>query len=94
MHLENRYRFNMKKYPLIYRKFHTKKGWSSTWVLPITKSPKIYAGLKARSFLKVHLKVEYGKKKDVFGKLVMFENSGTYDNKKEARLALRAFLER
>lgn len=41
--------------------------------------------------IKAYLKVNY--KEDFFGKKIMFSNSGTYDNKKDFDLALKAFLE-
>ena len=42
---------------------------------------------------KVYLKVIYGKDKDAYGKMIVFQNEGTYTNKKDFELALKAFLE-
>lgn len=43
--------------------------------------------------LRVYLRVSYGKRIDVFGKLVTFYNDGVYENKKDLWLAFNAFTE-
>ncbi len=43
--------------------------------------------------ISVYVKVYYGRKEDVTGKMVGFLNDGTYDNYKDFKLALDAFLE-
>lgn len=40
----------------------------------------------------VYIRLEYGKKKDNFGKLVGFYNDGLYSTRKEAELAWQAFI--
>ena len=45
-------------------------------------------------FSKAIVRVEYGKEKDNFGKMVMFFNEGEYTNKHDALQALRAFCEK
>ena len=49
--------------------------------------------LSHKTWVKVFIKVSYGKHKDVFGKMVEFTNQGTYENKHDALQALEAFLE-
>lgn len=43
--------------------------------------------------LKVHIKVSYGKQKDVFGKVSYFSNEEEYDNKTDLWMAFNAFAE-
>jgi len=43
--------------------------------------------------IEVYVKVSYGKKKDVHGKLVTFYNDGVYDSKQDFIQAINAFLE-
>lgn len=42
---------------------------------------------------RINIRVEYGKDKDVFGKIVMFYNEYDGDNKEESISALKAFIE-
>lgn len=42
---------------------------------------------------KVYLRVNYGKKVDVFGKLSTFYNDGWYENQEDLRSAFNAFKE-
>ena len=45
-----------------------------------------------KSNFEVYLKVGYGKKENVFGKMVNFCNEGTYTNKKDFAQAANAFI--
>lgn len=47
-----------------------------------------------KGILKVYLKVIYGKDKDANNKMTLFYNDGTYTNKKDFELALKAFMEK
>lgn len=40
-----------------------------------------------------YFKVDYGKRHDVYGKLVNFYNDGTYNNKRDFLSAAEAFME-
>ena len=56
---------------------------------------RLYAKLaSARHQTRYFIRVEYGYDKDVFGERVMFDNKYDGDNQKEAKEALRAFLEK
>ena len=57
-----------------------------------TKS-RFMSKLTAKNWVKCHIKVLYGKQKDVFGKLVEFTNEGIYENSHDAIQAFNAFLE-
>ena len=54
---------------------------------------KVYAKLASAVAHKYCIKVDYGIFKNVWGKRTMFSNEGIYDTRKEARQALRAFME-
>ena len=43
--------------------------------------------------IKAYIKVNYGKEKDVFGKLTTFYNDGTYENEHDLQKAFIAFTE-
>ena len=54
---------------------------------------RLYARARHGLYARIDIKVQYGIAKDNFGNNTMFENSGTYENPKEAVEALRAFLQ-
>ena len=54
---------------------------------------RLYARARHGLYARIDIKVQYGIAKDNFGNNTMFENSGTYENPKEAVSALQAFLE-
>lgn len=54
---------------------------------------KLYSKLASSGADKWQIKVDYGVKEDSFGEKIMFSNSGTYNNLREAKLALNAFIE-
>lgn len=72
-----------KKNKLVARRTASRDNWA-----------KIYGKLASASGYKWHIRVEYGKDKNVYGKTVMFKNEGDYYKLSEAKIALRAFLER
>lgn len=60
----------------------------------ITGTPSRFRSrIEGKSWVKCLIKVMYGKKKDVFGKILEFTNEGEYDNKHDALLAFDAFIE-
>ena len=54
---------------------------------------RLYARVRHGLYARINIKVQYGIDKNVYGKEEMFENSGTYENPKEAVEALKAFLQ-
>lgn len=70
----------------------TRKNGKVTWYRKVSLR-RFLSFCSLGSFAKIYVKVEYGKRKDVRGKEVMFYNDGEYDDPKEAVKALRAFLE-
>ena len=62
-------------------------------VAPREKWRKVYAKLASAVADKWFVEVDYGYAKDVFGKRIMFKNTGTYNNLKESQKALQAFIE-
>lgn len=59
---------------------------------PKNRVRRFYAKLQGYSYTKVYFKVEYGRAKDAQGKMSTFYNDGTYEDSKEAKKALAAFL--
>lgn len=43
--------------------------------------------------IKAYLKVDYGRYLDVYGKMINFDNEGTYDNKEDFLWAVDTFTE-
>jgi hypothetical protein len=57
------------------------------------KTKRLYAKIRHGKFLKVYIKVLYGKRLTNFNRMEMFYNDGTYLTVKEALTALKSFLE-
>jgi len=80
------------KYPRTKLKVWLKSG--KVVVYPFsTRMKRLYARVRHGSYARINVSVQYGIAKDNFGNNTMFENSGTYENPKEAVSALQAFLE-
>ncbi len=59
------------------------------------RSKRAFASLISRvSGERYALKVIYGKYKDVFGKMVIFNNEGEYKTKKDLKYAFKCFTEK
>ena len=59
-----------------------------------SKWRKVYAKLASAGSDKWFVEVNYGYDRDAYGQKVMFKNTGTYNNLKEAKAAFKAFIER
>lgn len=74
------------------------KFWNKDSIEPIMRygiNPKVLGQkLALVIWQKAFLRVLYGKKENVFGKIVEFKNEGYYYNKKDLQQAFRAFCEK
>ena len=70
----------------------TKKGKDVCYIHSGTKT-RFISRIAEKSWDLCLLKADYGMKKDCFGKMVRFENVGTYQKKEDAKKALLAFIE-
>ena len=58
-----------------------------------TKWRKLHAKLASAGGKKYYVRVEYSIQENAYGKKELFFNEGVYDNSKEAKQALSAFME-
>ena len=70
-----------------------KKGKSGYTIRCSEKTQRMYHLLGREKWEKAYIKVTYGKMKDVNGKMVTAYNDGHYTSKREARKALKAFID-
>lgn len=73
--------------------FYDKKGKKVRRVLA-DNAQRISQISRLTRWAKAYLRVAYGKARDVWGKMVLFDNVGFYNNKKDFGVALRAFCEK
>ena len=70
------------------------KGKPTRYIMaPRSKWRRLYAKLASARAQKYLVRVEYGKDKTNTGTTEMFYNEGEYDNPRDAREALKAFIE-
>ena len=79
-------------YPRIKLTLITPRSRKLYWS-PLSRSRRFFSKLSLAQFTKAIVRVEYGYDKGFRGKRVLFYNEGKYTNRKEAKEALRAFLE-
>lgn len=72
-----------------------KKNGKKQYLYPSARKTKYFLNNKAKFYLKqgylITISVSYGKRENVFGKLVEFENSGTYSKLVDLKWALQTF---